>query len=92
MVESRDVNNLPMGVMVNRAMVTPKKSKKFPSYLPIQIVIMSGSGNPCWLQCHVEVESCPWDYQTILSHDGKDISVSFCPVPTPGGAGRYFHS
>ena len=31
----------------------------------------------------IEVESCPWDYQTILSHDGKDISVSFCPVPTP---------
>ena len=29
----------------------------------------------------VEVESCPWDYQTILSHDGKDIKVSFCPVP-----------
>ena len=29
----------------------------------------------------VEVESCPWDYQTILSHDGKDIKVSFCPIP-----------
>ena len=29
----------------------------------------------------VEVESCPWDYQTILSHDGKDVKVSFCPIP-----------
>ena len=33
MVESRDVNNLPMGVMVNRAMITPKKSKKVPVIL-----------------------------------------------------------
>ena len=30
----------------------------------------------------VEVESCPWDYQTVLSHHGKDVNVSFCPVPT----------
>ena len=30
MVESRDVNNLPMGVMVNGTMITPKKSKKVP--------------------------------------------------------------
>ena len=31
----------------------------------------------------MEVESCPWDYQTVLSHDGKDVNVSFCPEPTP---------
>ena len=31
----------------------------------------------------MEVESCPWDYQTVLSCDGKDVNVSFCPVPTP---------
>ena len=30
----------------------------------------------------VEVESCPWDYQTILSCDGKDIKVSVCPLPS----------
>ena len=29
----------------------------------------------------VEVESCSWDYQTVLSRDGKDIKVSFCPIP-----------
>ena len=33
MVEARDINNLPMGVVVNRAMVTPKKSKKVPVIL-----------------------------------------------------------
>ena len=33
MVESRDVNNLPMGVVVNRTMITPKKSKKVPVML-----------------------------------------------------------
>ena len=33
MVESRDINNLPMGVVVNRAMITPKKSKKVPVVL-----------------------------------------------------------
>ena len=31
----------------------------------------------------VEVESCPWDYQTILSRDGKNIKASFCQVPPP---------
>ena len=31
----------------------------------------------------VEAEDCPWDYQPIMSHDGDNIKVSFCPVPTP---------
>ena len=31
----------------------------------------------------VEVESCPWDYQTILSHEEKNIKASFCRVPPP---------
>ena len=31
----------------------------------------------------VEAEDCPWDYQTVMSHDGNNIKVSFCPVPTP---------
>ena len=33
MVEGRDVHNLPMGVVVNHAMVTPKWSKKVPVVL-----------------------------------------------------------
>ena len=69
--------------MVNRAKVTPKKSKEVP------IILANTNSYNVWIWQSllaanvVEVESCPWDYQTILSHDGKDISVSFCPVPTP---------
>ena len=81
MVESRDVNNLPMGVVVNRTMITPKKSKKVP------IMLANTNSYNIWIRQPllaanvVEVDSCPWDYQTILSHDGKDVKVSFCPVP-----------
>ena len=80
-VESRDINNLPMGVVVNRAMITPKKSKKVP------IILANTNSYNIWIQQPllaanvVEVESCPWDYQTILSLDGKDVKVSFCPLP-----------
>ena len=81
MVESRDINNLPMGVVVNRAIITPKKSKKVP------VILANTNSYNIWIQQPllaaniVEVESCPWDYQTTLSHDGKNIKVSFCPVP-----------
>ena len=81
MVESRDVNNLPMGVMVNRAMITPKKSKKIPVVLANMNSYNIWIWQPLLAANVVEVESCPWDYQTILSHDGKDIKVSFCPIP-----------
>ena len=81
MVESRDINNLPMGVMVNRAMITPKKSKKVP------VILANTNSYNIWIRqpllaaSIVEVESCPWDYQTNLSCDGRNIKVSFCPVP-----------
>ena len=84
MVESRDINNLPMGIVVNRAMITPKKSKKVPIILANTNSYNIWIWQPLLAANVVQVESCPWDYQTILSHDGKDISVSFCPVPTPG--------
>ena len=29
------------------------------------------------------MESCPWDYQTILSHEDKNIKASFCREPPP---------
>ena len=83
MVESRGIHNLPMGFMVNRAMITPKKSKKVP------VILANTNSYNIWIKQPllaanvVEVESCPWDYQTILSRDGKDIKVSFCPVPPP---------
>ena len=81
MVESRDINNLPMGVIVSRAMITPKKSKKVP------VILANTNSYNIWIQQPllaaniVEVESCPWDYQTYLSHDGRNIKVSFCPIP-----------
>ena len=83
MVEARDINNLPMGVVVNRAMVTPKKSKKVPVILANMNSYNIWIRQPLLAANVVEVESCPWDYQTILSRDGKDVKVSFCPVPPP---------
>ena len=71
-----------MGIMVNRAMVTPKKSKRVPIILANTNSYNVWIWQPLLAANVVEVESCPWDYQTILSHDGKDVSVSFCPVPT----------
>ena len=83
MVESRETNNLPMGIVVNRTMVTPWKSKKVP------VILVNTNSYNVWIQQPLlatnvmEVESCPWDYQTVLSCDGEDVNVSFCPVPTP---------
>ena len=78
MVDGRDIHNLPMGVVVNRAMVTPKCSKKVP------VVLANPNSYNIWI-CQsllaadvVEVESCPWDYQTILSRDDKGIKAFFC--------------
>ena len=83
MVEGRDIHNLPMGVVVNRAMVTPRHSKKVP------VVLANTNSYNMWIHQPllaadvVEVESCPWDYQTILSRDGKNIKASFCQMPPP---------
>ena len=43
MVESRDINNLPMGVMVNRAMITPKKSKK------VRVILTNMNSYNIWI-------------------------------------------
>ena len=81
MVASRDINNLPMGVVVNRATITPKKSKKVP------VILANTNSYNIWIQQPllaanvVEVESCPWNYLTNLSHDARNIKVSFCPIP-----------
>ena len=83
MVEGRDMCNLPMGVIVNRAMVTPKRSKKVP------VILANTNSYNIWIRQPllaanvVEVESCPWDYQTILSREDKNIKASFCRVPPP---------
>ena len=83
MVEGRDVCNLPMGVVVNQAMVTPRRSKKVP------VILANTNSYNIWIRQVllaadvVEVESCLWDYQTILSHEDKNIKASFCHVPPP---------
>ena len=83
MVEGRDVCNLPMGVVVNRAMVTPKRSKKVPVMLANTNSYNIWIRQPLLAADVVEVESCPWDYQTILSREDKNIKASFCRVPPP---------
>ena len=71
MVESYDNNNLPMGVVVNRTIVTPNKSKH------VLVLFMNTNSYNVWIQQPllaadvVEVEHCLWDYQSFLSHDGN---------------------
>ena len=83
MIETRSQNNLPMGVVVNRTAVTPTKSKKVP------ITLMNMNSYNVWIRQLllaadiVEVDHCPWDYHSTMSHDGGEVQVSFCPVPTP---------
>ena len=83
MIEARSQNNLPMGIVVNRTMVTPTKSKSVP------VTLCNTNSYNVWIWQSllttdiVEVEHCPWDYQSVMSHDGDQVQVSFCPVPTP---------
>ena len=44
---------------------------------------MSGFINLCSAADIVEVEHCPWDFHSTMSHDGNQVQVSFCPVPKP---------
>ena len=83
MIEARSQNNLPMGVMVNRTAVTPTKSKKVP------VTLLNTNSYNVWIRQQllaadiVEVEHCPWDFHSIMSCEGNQVQVSFCPVPTP---------
>ena len=31
----------------------------------------------------VEIEYCPWDFHSIISCDGDQVQILFCPVPMP---------
>ena len=82
MVEARAYNNLPRGIVVNRTMFTPNKNKRVP------VSLVNTNTYNVWI-CQtllaadvVEAEDCPWDYQSIMSCDGNDIKVSFCPMPS----------
>ena len=83
MVESCDGSNLPMGVVVNRTMVTPNKSKRVP------VLLMNTNSYNVWIRQPllaanvVETEHCLWDYQSFLSCNGNEVKVSFHPMPTP---------
>ena len=83
MIEARSQNNLPMGVVVNWTAVTPTKSKR----VPITLLNMDSYNVYIHQQLLaadiVEVDHCPWDYHSTMSHDGNEVQVSFCPVPTP---------
>ena len=82
MIEPRATNNLPMGLVVNRTMVTPRRSKKVP------VTLVNTNSYNVWIWQTllatdiVEVEHCPWDYQSIMFCDGDNVKVGFCPVPT----------
>ena len=82
MVEARAYNNLPRGIVVNRTMFTPNKNKQVP------VSLVNTNTYNVWIHQTllaanvVEAEDCPWDYQSIMSCDGNNINVSFCPLPS----------
>ena len=63
-------------------MVTPRKNKQIP------VALMNTNSYNVWIRQPllaadiVEAKDCPWDYQTSMSHDGGQINISFCPVPS----------
>ena len=71
-----------MGLVVNRTMVTPTKSKQIP------IVLVNTNSYNVWIRQSLlaaditEADHCPWDYQSTLSCEGNEIQVTFHPVPT----------
>ena len=76
LIEPKEINNLPLGVMVNRTMVTPKKSKQVP------IILMSTNSYNIWIRQPllaanvVEADHCPWDHTTIMTQDSEEIKIS----------------
>ena len=72
-----------MGIVVNRTMVTPNKSKQVP------VALLNTNSYNVWIQQPLlaadiaEVEDCLWDYQSAMSHEGNQIKVCFGPVPSP---------
>ena len=81
MIEARSQNNLLLGVMVNCTTVTPSKSNKVP------ITLVNTNSYNVWIRQQllaadiVEVDHCPWDYDSTMSCDGSNVQVLFQPVP-----------
>ena len=82
MVESRVNNNLPLGVIVNRTIVTLNKSKYMPVILINTNLYNMWIHQPLLAADIVEAEHCLWDYQSFLSHDGNEVKVTFHAVPS----------
>ena len=63
--------------VVNRTAVTPSKTNRVPATL-----VNTNSYN-VWIEQQllaadiVEVDHCPWDYHSTMSHDGSGVQVSF---------------
>ena len=82
MIEPKEINNLPLEVMVNRTMITPKKSKQ------VLIILMNSNSYNIWIRQPllaanvVEVDHCPWDHCTIMTEDGEEIKISYHQIPT----------
>ena len=82
LIEPKEINNLPLGVMVNRTMVTAKKSKQVP------IILMNTNSYNIWIRQPllaanvVEAEHCPWDHTTIMTQNGEEIKISYHQIPT----------
>ena len=77
MIEVRSQNNLPLGVVVNQTAVTPSKTNKVP------VTLVNTNSYHVWIKQQllaadiVEVDHCPWDYHSTMSHDGGEVQVSF---------------
>ena len=90
MVEGRDICNLPMGVVVNRAMVTPKRSKKVP------VILANTNSYNIWIRQPllaanvVEVESCLWDLSDYLIPRGQEYKGFFLSCASSRGTGGSF--
>ena len=71
-----------MGVVVNRTMVTPKKSKQVP------IILMNTNSYNIWIRQPllaanvVEADHCPWGHTTIMTQDSEEIKISHHQIPT----------
>ena len=83
-VKARSNNDLLMGVVVNRTIVTPTKTKCIP------VILMNTNSYNVWIHQSllaanvVEADHCPWNYQSFLSHEGDEVKVTFHPVPSLG--------
>ena len=82
LIEPREINNLPLGVVVNRIIITPRKSKQVP------IILMNTNSYNIWIRQPllaanvVEAEHYPWDHMTIMTRDGEEIKISCHQIPT----------